>query len=161
MSDGAAKITKFSYAKYKQRAEEPSIVLADFLKVLMDPSIIVVCQNLFNFDCLMVKNLQLFCGLPVDYSYLQRSVDTKCMSVAILKGLKFDSNSDDSFLAWQWRLNSMIEKGLKTNQKFMLEHFKIEHDPARLHEALYDVTMLLEIFKKQIWAVEIPNLLKK
>lgn len=161
MSEGAAKITRFDWVNYKKKAETPNVVASDFFKLLNDPSIIVVCQNLFNFDCLMIKRLQQISGLPVDFSYLSRCIDTKCLSIAILKELKFDSNSNDCFLTWQWKLNSVIEKGLKTNQKFMLDRYKIPHDPERLHEALYDVTMLLEIFKKQIWEIEVPNVLKK
>jgi hypothetical protein len=47
------------------------------------------------------------------------------------------------------------EKGLKTNQAFMLKYYDIPHDPKRLHDSLYDVEMTFEIFKKQIFNIDL------
>ena len=47
------------------------------------------------------------------------------------------------------------EKGLKTSQAFMLKYYDIPHDPKKLHDSLYDVEMTFEIFKKQIFNIDL------
>ena len=44
---------------------------------------------------------------------------------------------------------------MKTNQKAMLIDFKIDFDEKMLHDAMYDVRMTNEMFKKLIWNVEV------
>ena len=47
------------------------------------------------------------------------------------------------------------EKALKTSQAFMLKYYDIPHDPKKLHDSLYDVEMTFEIFKKQIFNIDL------
>jgi hypothetical protein len=58
-------------------------------------------------------------------------------------------------LPWQMKLMNFYEKGLKTSQGFMLKHFAIDHDPSKLHNALYDITMNYKIFRKLIMEVNV------
>ena len=44
---------------------------------------------------------------------------------------------------------------MKTNQQALLREFDIEFEPDKLHDAVYDVKMTLEIFHKLIWNVEV------
>ena len=44
---------------------------------------------------------------------------------------------------------------MKTSQGFLLKEFGIEHDPKKLHDAIYDVKMTLEIFHQLIWKIEV------
>jgi DNA polymerase III epsilon subunit-like protein len=67
-------------------------------------------------------------------------------------GLK---HPDGNLTFWQCKLNNYVQRGLKTNQQALLKEFNIDFDPNRLHDAVYDVKMTLEIFHKLIWNVEI------
>ena len=107
----------------------------------------------------MVKNLQKRLGEKVDYSYLNRSIDTKALAMAALKGLKFDPSMATNFLAWQFRMASIVEKGLKTGQETLLKRYGIEYEKDRLHEGVYDVECLGKIFQKMLWDIEVPNLI--
>lgn len=159
MSEAAARVTGFNWDTYKSKAVEPHLAYDKFKEMLYDPSVIPVCQNLFNFDCYIIKDLQRILGETIDYSYIKRSVDTKAVATAMMKGLKFDPNLGNDFLAWQYSMASIVEKGVKTGQETLLKHFEIPYEKERLHEALYDVQMLFEIFKKLIWTIEVPNLI--
>jgi DNA polymerase III alpha subunit (gram-positive type) len=158
ISEEAAKITRFDWTKYRDLAKPPAEVYAEFQKHLFDPNIMPVCQNFLNFDCYMIKNLQRAIGRPVDFSYLHRSIDTKVLFIAKQKNIKYDGVSD--FLGWQYKVNSIVERGLKSSQAHMLGFFEIEHDKDRLHEAMYDITMLFEIFKKMLVKFDVPDLRK-
>lgn len=156
MSESAAKITKFDWAAYKQKAISPTQVYEEFSKYLFDKNNFIVCQNILNFDCYMIKNLQKFTYNKIDFSYLDRVIDTKVLFIAQQKNIKYDGNCP--FLSWQYKVNSIVERGLKSSQQFMLNYFEIPHDKEKLHEAMYDISMLFEIFKKLIRNTEIPDL---
>lgn len=158
MSADAAKITRFDRGLYDQSSIDPKEAWNEFKKILYDPSVVLICQNFFNFDVYMLRRLQIEAGEKPDFSYMRRIVDTKCVATAIKKGLPFNPQVDKDFLAWQYRVGSIVEKGLKTSLITLLKEYEIPVDESRLHEALYDVQMMFEVFKKMIWKVEIPNL---
>lgn len=156
MSEGAARITKFDFDAYKAKAKNPKDVYDKFSKDLFNPENIIVGQNILNFDIYVLKNLQKLIGLPADYSYLKRCIDTKILFIALQKNIKF--NGEIPFIDWQYKVNSIFEKGLKSSQQFMLNYFEIPHDKEKLHDSLYDIQMLNEIFKKLLMKFEVPDL---
>ena len=159
ISDGAAKVTRFNYDFYKSKAKDPREVYEKFKVPLFCPKTILVCQNFLGFDAYMIKNVQKRLGLKVDYSYLSKSIDTKALATASAKGLKFDPSMTTNFLAWQYRMASIVEKGLKTSQETLLKKYDIPYEKDRLHEGVYDVECLGKIFQKMIWDIEVPNLI--
>ena len=88
-----------------------------------------------------------------DYSYTENLVDTLCLAKALKKRIKLDK--DDDFLAWQYRLNNLIERGLRCNLKQCCKDFDVEFNESNLHDALYDININFEVFKKMIWEIEI------
>ncbi len=92
-------------------------------------------------------------NLKIDYSFAKRCFDTKAIATAIAKENKSPDKED--FLSWQLRYLNHREKGLRTNQKFLLQHYDIDFDEKQLHDALYDIEKNFEIFQKQIWELEI------
>jgi DNA polymerase III epsilon subunit-like protein len=82
---------------------------------------------------------------------LTRIVDTKALATALFKDIKPSGDT----LSWQMKLMNFREKGLKTSQGFLLKHFGIDHDPSKLHNAMYDITMNYKIFRKLIMGVDI------
>ena len=96
--------------------------------------------------------LRLACGKQSDYSYMDRTLDTNCLAKAYRMNLK---KPDGNLTFWQCKLNNYIKRGMKTNQKVLLKEFDIEFEEDKLHDAIYDVKMNLEIFHKLIWKVEV------
>jgi DNA polymerase III epsilon subunit-like protein len=161
MSKEAQRVNRFNWDDYNERARDIGPIYEEFAKYLFDPQYLIVGQNLLGFDIYMIKVIQKALGLPVDFSYLRRLIDTKAIFVGNKKGVDFSvlDNSSD-FLAAQFSSTSIIEKGLKSSQGFLLDEYEVPHDKARLHEALYDVEMLFELFKKMLWRIEIPDIAK-
>lgn len=152
VSADAARITGFNKNKYYEKAESPIEVFKQLSEYLYDPSFLVIGQNLLGFDVYMINVWRKLMGMKSDNSYVNRVIDTKSISTAIFKNVLPDK---ENFLSWQYKMLHIREKGLKTNQAFVLKYYDIPHDPKRLHDSLYDVEMTFEIFKKQIFNIDL------
>jgi DNA polymerase III epsilon subunit-like protein len=152
VSPDAARVTGFDMSLYLRRAEPAKDVFGLLSKYLYDPSFLIIGQNILGFDVYMLNVWRRLVGFRPDFSYMERVIDTKSLSTAIFKDILPDK---ENFLSWQYKMLHIREKGLKTNQGFMLKHYGIPHDPQMLHNSLYDVEMTFEIFKKQIYNIDI------
>lgn len=152
VSAGAAKITGFTTKEYDKRKESPRKVWEKFSKHLYDKDTFIVGQNLLGFDVYMVNIWRELMKLEADYSYVERIIDTRALAVAITKEIPVDK---DDFISWQYRLINHRERKLKTSQAFLLKKYSIDHDPKRLHDALYDIEMNFKVFRKQLFDLEI------
>jgi hypothetical protein len=119
---------------------------------LYDENTLVVGQNILGFDVYMVNVWRKLMGMDVDYSYVQRIIDTKSLAMAIAKQIPY--NGED-FINWQYRLLNHRERGIKTSQASLLKKYNIPHDSARLHDAMYDIEMTFKIFRKQLFDLEL------
>ena len=153
MSEGAAKITNFNRQTYLNKAKPPMEVWKKFAKTLYDKDILLVGQNILNYDIYILNVLMNSLGMQNDWSFLNRMIDTRALAMSIFKQVKY--NGEEDFLCWQMKLMNHFEKGIKTSQGFLLKHYGIEHDPAMLHNALYDIKMNYKIFRRQISEIEI------
>lgn len=153
MSKEAAQITNFNYNTYKSKAVDPEKPLAKFESYLFDKDYIIVGQNLLGFDIYIHNIYRRLLNRKTDYSYVSRIIDTNCIAKAIKKQLQPPKDID--LILWQFKLNSFYEKGMRTSIKTQLKEYKIDFDENMLHNSLYDVNMNFEIFKKQIWQIEI------
>jgi len=152
VSAGAAKITGFTMKEYNKRKESPRKVWGKFSKHLYDKDTFIVGQNLLGFDVYMVNIWRELMKLEADYSYVERIIDTRALAVAIAKDIPVDK---EDFISWQYRLINHRERKLKTSQAFLLKKYSIDHDPKRLHDALYDIEMNFKVFRKQLFDLEI------
>ena len=153
VSDGAARITGFDRRDYESKAEDPAAVFKDFIELINQDDVIVVGQNILGYDLYMLGVIARNLNLKMDYSFASRCFDTKAIATAIAKGNK--TPDKDEFLTWQLRYLNYRERKLKTNQKFLLQHYDIPFDENQLHDALYDIEKNFEIFQKQIWELDI------
>lgn len=154
MSKGAALTTGFDEVFYNKNKKDKNKILDFFDRYVYNPDYYLVGHNVLNYDTYIHNNLRLDCGKKSDYSYVERIIDTNCLSKAYRMGLK-QADQNVPFSLWQYKLASYRERGMKTNQKAMLIEFKIDFDESKLHDAIYDVKMTNELFKKLIWNVEI------
>lgn len=152
VSKEAAKITGFSHTNYNRNAEDPKKIWQEFSKYLYDDSYLIVGQNLLGFDVYMVDVWRKLIGEDLDQSYISRIIDTKSIATAIEKQAPVDK---DNFIYWQYKWLNFRQRGLKTSQLTLLKKYDIDHDPKRLHDALYDIEMNFEIFHKQLYDIEI------
>ena len=152
VSEGAARITGFSQKEYEKKSRPPNEVWEEFSQDLFDERNIIIGQNLLGFDVYMVDIWRKGLLEPLDQEYISRIMDTKALATAIAKNIPYTSGD---FINWQYRLLHYRERGLKTSQAFLLKHYGIDHDPKRLHDALYDIEMNFKIFQKQLFDLEL------
>ena len=155
VSPEAAKITGFSKSKYKKKASDPKEALGHFERYLYDDEFVKVGHNLLGFDVYMhnLHRKMINPNAKTDHSYTFKLVDTLCLAKALKKQIKL--NKGDNFLAWQYRLSNLIERGLRCNLKQCCKDYDIDFDSSKLHDALYDINVNYEVFKKMIWDIEI------
>ena len=151
MSEDATRITNFNKSVYLQSAKDPLEVWQKFAPYLYDEKNILVGQNLLGYDIYILNVLMNYLGMKNNWSFLPRIVDTKALATALFKDIKLSGDR----LSWQMKLMNFREKGLKTSQSFLLKHFGIDHDPSKLHNAMYDITMNYKIFRKLIMGVDV------
>ena len=155
VSPEAAKITGFSQSKYNKMATVPKQALEHFEDYLYNDDYIKVGHNLLGFDVYMHNLHRKLANkkAQTDHSYLFKLVDTLCVAKALKKQIKI--NKGDNFLAWQYRLSNFIERGLKCSLMQCCKDYDINFDSSKLHDALYDISINYEVFKKMIWDIEI------
>ena len=153
VSEDAAKITGFDKKDYLSKAEDPAVVFKEFMNLINQDDIIIVGQNILGYDLYILGVIARNLNVKINYSFVERCFDTKAIATAIAKDSKNPDKED--FLAWQLRYLHYRERGLKTNQKFLLQYYDIDFDEKKLHDALYDIEKNFEIFQKQIWELEI------
>jgi DNA polymerase III epsilon subunit-like protein len=153
VSPEAARITGFNRAAYEKRAEDPRKVLKEFRKVIHDENIRPAGHNILGFDVYIEATHARGANMPVDYSYVNRLIDTNCLEKAIVEEIPYNKNT--SFIGWQYSLANFRKRGLKTNLQQCAKRYGIEFDASKLHDALYDIGINLEVLKKQLWKIEI------
>lgn len=153
VSEGAARVTGWTKAKYDKKAGDPKEALEHFEKHLYDEDVIPVGHNILGFDVYIHNIHRKLLGKKTDYSYINRCLDTACIAKAIKKEIK--PSAKENRLAWQYRLTNLIERKLKVNLTQCCKDYDLKFDPKKLHDALYDIKMNAEVFNKMIWNIEV------
>ena len=153
VSEDAAKVTGFDKKDYESKAEDPAVVFKEFMDLISQDDVIVVGQNILGYDLYMLGVIARNLNIVMDYSFINNCFDTKAIATALAKGNK--TPDKDDFIGWQIKWLHYRERGLKTNQKFLLQHYEIDFNEAKLHDALYDIEKNFEIFQKQLWELDI------
>lgn len=155
MSHGAAKATGFDKKKeiIEKHGLKPEDALALFDELIYDESTYNVGHNILGYDS-QIHNVARRCiGLPTDFSFIKRSIDTN----AIARGIKLERlpKDEDDFIAWQYKILDAKVKGLKTRIGKLCGEYSIPYEEDDLHSAAYDVEKNVEIFKRQLNEIEI------
>lgn len=153
MSEGAAAINHFNYEEYKNQAQPADKMLDLFEAYLYDERYMNVGQNTLGFDCCIHNIWRRELGRKADFSYTERLYDTKACFAAIMKGAK--NPPKDDFLAWQYTFLNLRERGLKTSLSHQMKHYNLAYDPNKHHDACVDVEYTFEVFKKQLFELDI------
>jgi len=153
VSEDAAKVTGFDKKDYESIAEDPAVVFKEFIDLISQDDVIVVGQNILGYDLYMLGVIARNLNIIMDYSFINNCFDTKAIATALAKGNK--TPDKDDFIGWQIKWLHYRERGLKTNQKFLLQHYEIDFNETKLHDALYDIEKNFEIFQKQLWELDI------
>jgi DNA polymerase III epsilon subunit-like protein len=158
VSADAQRITRFNPQEYKEKAEDPTKVLEEFEDILYSESYKCVSQNWLGYDSMIINVWRRALGKKPYYDYLYQHFkvyDTLSLSRSIRKGIKPDTSSSNAFLAWQYKMQSIHEKNLKCSLGAIGKELGVQFDEAGLHDALKDVRLNREVFRKQVWSIEL------
>jgi len=153
ISEEAAKITRFDRLDYEQTARDPKEVWDEFAQYFYDPSVLIVGQNILNFDNYILNNWRRNMGMAVDWSFVNRVIDTRALSVAIQKGNKTVDHSD--LYCWQMRFMHHREKGIKASLQWLVKNYGGTYDGSLHHDGLEDARYTKFVFDKMIYEIEI------
>jgi len=155
VSAGAAIVTRFNYQNYKDSSSDPKEARQKWLKYRDDSSYYKVMHNGLGYDSMIDALWAREVGEIPNFKWLEQLIDTNCVAKAMKKGIKPDTSSPQAFLAWQFRMSNLIERGLKTNLTAIGKEFKIDYDYVNLHDGLNDIGLNKLVFDKLKWTVEI------
>lgn len=151
MGKGAAQITRFNYSDYKRKSSDATACLDTFEKFIYDSSYLLVGHNVLCFDALIHQIFRQLLGRKRNFSYLDRIIDTHILS----KALKLEMKPERPVLCWQYRVNSIVKKGLKSSLGVMCKEMGIFYDKSLSHDGKYDCRVNKELFLKLIQVVDI------
>lgn len=121
-------------------------IVKDYLD---NPKYIYCGSNVLNYDCMIFHNSAKNVGVDIGYNYLNKLYDTNALFKAYKLGRK---PNNENFLAWQWNINSIVKRGLKSRVEICCQEFGIEYNELDGHGAKYDCSrsflVLLELIKK-------------
>ena len=152
ISADAKRITRFDQFNYDSKKIDPNIAIDHLEKFLYNEKYKIVGANILCFDTYQLNTARRCLGKKPDYSYINRIYDTHLLQKAIILGIKPDLNN---FLAWQYKLSTIVQRGLKTSQSACAKYYDIKVDETGLHDALNDIRLNKEIFFKQLYQIEI------
>lgn len=149
VSEGAARATRFNMTEYKAKAVNPAPVLEEFESYLYNKDYSIIYHNGLGFDTYVHNIWRNALGKnEPDFSYLDRVYDTNALAKGIKLGIKRQKNQN--FLAYQYSMLSIVQKGLKTNLTSLGKELGIEFNYETLHNATEDVKLNFIIWNKWI-----------
>ena len=152
LSSDAARITRFDKLSYISKSSDSLKCLDIIDSYLYDKDVMNVGHNILGFDVYVHNIWRKALGKKSDFSYIDRSIDTNCLAKAYRLQEKPDISNKK---AWQYRMNSFHEKGIKTSLSAMCKEFNIDYNANEAHDGMYDCIRNRDIFIKLINSVEI------
>ncbi len=152
VSKDAARITGFSPEKVARLGRDPKEVCDIIDSYFYNPEYKIVIHNGLNFDIYVHNIHRLEVGKETDYSYVDRLYDSNYLVKGYKHGIQ--PRRDESLLAYQYKLCNVRMRGIKTSIATLCKEYEIKHEDGA-HDAIVDVKMLFQIWKKVINQVEI------
>lgn len=142
ISDGAAKITRYSQTTVDKQGVTPDVAFKAMYNWL-DSADYIVGHNILGFDLYLLRDYCKMMGKPYEH-LTSKILDTNALAKSVKYDLPFKPT--DRIMEHQYRLSNEYRKGIKTNLKALGKENNIEHDYETLHEALSDLRLNLKVW---------------
>ncbi len=152
VSKGAAAVTGFNIDEYQRLARDPKEVLDIFEAAIRPENRIPLGHNIIGYDAMIHQVWRRRLGLPTDYSYLSRAIDTNALAKAYKKGYKVDHAN---LLAFQYKMLNYHERGLKSSLSHIARELGISFNEYDLHKGHKDIELNWQVWRKLVWQIEI------
>lgn len=152
ISDFVKQYAHYNPHRMEREGKDPKEVFEIFGQFLNNPEYNIVGANILSFDCNLAYNCFKRLGMKHNWDFLARCYDTN----PLFKGYKLDVKPDNNnLLAYQYSMNSILRKGLKSNVGHVAKEFGIPFDEARMHDGIYDCDIIGKNFFELIKKIEI------
>ena len=145
IGEGARRITGYTEAKFRQKCilEEEGF---ETIYKQVEECDYLVGHNVLGFDIFLLRNWYRKHGKKYDH-LPHKVIDT--LSIARSINLEYPYKSNEmSLLDFQMKMLSIRKKGMKTSLGALGKSNNIEHDYAKLHDALVDLELNLKVWDK-------------
>ena len=152
VSQGAAIATRYDAPKV-ERLGIPAREVVERTVEWTDRARYIIGHNFIGFDIYLLIKFYVMCGRSIK-GLAEKMIDTH----PIAKGLKLQDFFDpkkSTLLEYQYRMVHTIAKGVKTNTLTLGKELEIEHDYENLHDAYVDLQLLIKIWNKLKYQVDI------
>ena len=138
-------LTHFNENKYNNLKQPPKFAWNKLKKYLYDEDYLIIGQNILGFDIFLIGILANMVGEKIDWSFIDRIIDTRALGLAHKNGLEKPRNG--SLIQWQYKiLNDPSLKG-RVSQTALLKEFNLESiDEGARHSGIVDVKDTFRIF---------------
>jgi DNA polymerase III epsilon subunit-like protein len=150
VSKDAARITRFSMDIIDEKGISPKEAMGILDDYIYNNKYRIIFHNGLRFDVYLHNNCRKSLGIKPDYSYINRTIDTDALAKGIKLNHKYDGANNNDFLAYQYKMSSIVRKGLKTNLTLLGKENGIEFDYENLHNGINDCFLLHLVWNKWI-----------
>ena len=141
----------------KERMKNEGIKPIEALKILSENLTKcdgVVGHNILGFDIYLIKCMYNKLGRPYpDLLSKKMLFDTFAMAKGYFNNIPYQKGND--FIFYQYKVLNHIIKGSKNSLSKVASNFNIEYDESRLHDALYDLRLNVQVWNKLKFQVDI------
>ena len=151
IKDEIARLNHYNENKIDEKGILPNRAAALIHQNLIDADY-VVAHNGLNFDLYLLRGMFRHAGL--DWHFIaDKLIDTRAIAQGIKVGQPYDGKGN--FLAYQYCMINKRVKGVKTSLQLLAKENDIEFDPAKLHDALYDLRVNVDLWHKLKHKIEL------
>lgn len=146
LSELVKTLTKFNAPEYHKQKKNCYDVWEKVKKVLYDKDYLIIGQNIIGFDVFMLGNLAKRCGEDIDWSFLERVIDTRALGMAYKN--EIEKPRAGSLIDWQFKvLNDRSLKGKVSQTALMKDLGLTSVSEGARHSAIVDVKDTFNIYK--------------
>lgn len=145
----AARITRFNYDLYKEKAEDPKIVFDDLKKFFYESDCVLTGYNIIGFDIFMFRSLAEGAGDWRGYDlFTNRLYDTFCLAKAKALNIPID---EENIFASQLKMPKKYARNIKLSLGEVAKSYNISYDKDQAHAAIYDIGVNYKVFNKLVY----------
>ena len=151
ISDDAKRITRYNESFVNKNGKEPKDVFP-IIKKWLDGADYIVGHNIIGFDIYLIKEMYKMFG--EDYKHLvPKLIDTNCIARGVKMEIPYKPEED--FTEYQYRIVNTRRKGVRSSLTALGKEFNIDHDYDKLHNAIVDLELILKVWNKLKYALEL------
>ncbi len=151
IGEQAAVITRYSQED-QDRLQIPAKEAFKTVFSVLEKTDYIVGHNIFGFDIYILQEMYKFFGKDPS-NLIFKMLDTNLIAKGIKMAIPFDKSI--TITEYQYKIFHEKKKGIKTGLSTLGKEFGIEFDENKLHDALNDLRLNIEVWNKLKFNIDI------